>query len=185
MDPRASLRSLLLEKSVRTGKFTLASGKESDLYIDCRTTTLDPVGANLVGSLGWDAVRGRIAEQGLRVDAIGGMTMGADPISLAVGMTSARLQPAAALQVFTVRKEPKGHGRGKQMAEIRWQLEHFRGQGDHAAAEELRQRYLARMWDLSAFVKVLKQRFAQWYNRRNGRDGCLWSDRLKSVLVEW
>jgi len=73
---------------------------------------------------------------------------------------------------------------GKQMAEIRWQLEHFRGQGDHAAAEELRQRFLARMWDLSAFVKVLKQRFAQWYNRRNGRDGCLWSDRFKSVLVE-
>ena len=106
---------MLLEKSVRTGKFTLASGKESDLYIDCRTSTLDPVGANLVGALGWEAVRGRIQEQGLKIDAIGGMTMGADPISLAVGMTSARLHPAEALQVFTVRKEPKGHGRGKQI----------------------------------------------------------------------
>lgn len=115
MDPRASLRSLLLGKSVRTGKFTLASGKESDLYIDCRTTTLDPVGANLVGALGWETVRNHLAENHLRVDSIGGMTMGADPIALAVGMTSARLHPAEALQVFTVRKEPKGHGRGKQI----------------------------------------------------------------------
>lgn len=111
----AALKSILLAKSVRTGKFTLASGKESDLYIDCRVTTLDPVGANLVGEIGWAAVRDYIAENGLRIDAIGGMTMGADPISLAVGMTSARVHPAEALQVFTVRKEPKGHGRGKQI----------------------------------------------------------------------
>ena len=73
---------------------------------------------------------------------------------------------------------------GKQMAEIRWQLGQFRSQGAHAAAEALRQRFLARMWDLSAFMQSLKQRFAQWYNRRNGRDGVLWSDRFKSVLVE-
>lgn len=110
-----ALKSILLAKSVRTGTFTLASGKESDLYIDCRVTTLDPVGANLVGELGWEAVRARIAAEGLKIDAIGGMTMGADPISLAVGMTSARLHPDEALQVFTVRKEPKGHGRGKQI----------------------------------------------------------------------
>jgi len=112
---RDSLRQMLLEKSVRTGHFVLASGKESDLYIDCRTTTLDPVGANLVGELGWHAVRERIRVEQLAVAAIGGMTMGADPISLAVGMISARLDPAEALQVFTVRKEPKGHGRGKQI----------------------------------------------------------------------
>jgi orotate phosphoribosyltransferase len=49
------------------------------------------------------------------VDAIGGMTMGADPISLVVGMESARRQPASPLRVFTVRKEPKGHGRGRQI----------------------------------------------------------------------
>jgi len=73
---------------------------------------------------------------------------------------------------------------GPQMAEIRWQLEQFRGQGDHAAAETLRQKFLSRMWDLSAFMQTLKQRFAQWYNRRNARDGVLWSDRFKSVLVE-
>jgi orotate phosphoribosyltransferase len=111
----AELKAILLEKSVRTGAFTLASGKTSDLYIDCRVTTLDPVGANLVGEIGWAAVRGRIRNEGLKIDAIGGMTMGADPISLAVGMTSARLHPDEALQVFTVRKEPKGHGRGKQI----------------------------------------------------------------------
>ncbi|MEN9991128.1 MAG: orotate phosphoribosyltransferase [Verrucomicrobiota bacterium] len=110
-----ALRQLLLEKSVRTGTFTLASGKTSDLYIDCRVTTLDPVGANWVGELGWQTVQAYLTEKGMHVDAIGGMTMGADPISLAIGMTSARQNPSQPLQVFTVRKEPKGHGRGKQI----------------------------------------------------------------------
>ena len=114
-DPVTSLRSLLLEKSVRTGTFTLASGKTSDLYIDCRVTTMDSHGANLVGEVGWKVVKHYLAEHQLAVDAIGGMTMGADPISLAIGMTSARLDAGQALQVFTVRKEPKGHGRGKQI----------------------------------------------------------------------
>lgn len=109
------LKSILLQKSVRTGEFTLASGKKSDLYIDCRVTALDPVGARLVGQLGWKAVRDRIAAEGLEIDAIGGMTMGADPISLAVGMTSAMENPDEMIQVFNIRKEPKGHGRGKQI----------------------------------------------------------------------
>ncbi len=109
------LKKLLLEKSVRTGDFTLASGKKSDLYIDCRVTALDPVGARLVGQLGWATVRERIKTEGLSVDAIGGMTMGADPISLAVGMTSAMENPDEMIQVFNIRKEPKGHGRGKQI----------------------------------------------------------------------
>jgi orotate phosphoribosyltransferase len=113
--PAAALKALLLSKSVRTGTFTLASGKTSDLYIDCRVTALDPVGATLIGEMGWAAVRRKIQSEGLNIDAIGGMTMGADPISLAVGMTSARLNPDEALQVFTVRKEPKGHGQGKQI----------------------------------------------------------------------
>ena len=114
-DAAASLKALLLEKSVRTGTFTLASGKESDLYIDCRMTALDPFGAAMIGDMGWAAVRERIQTEGLSIDAIGGMTLGADPISLAVGMASARQHPDEALQVFTVRKEPKGHGRGKQI----------------------------------------------------------------------
>lgn len=112
-DIRSQLKSILLEKSVRTGEFTLASGKTSDLYIDCRVTAMDPVGANLIGQLGWATVKAEIEQRGLDVQAIGGMTLGADPISLAVGMTSA--SDAKPLQVFTVRKEPKGHGKGKQI----------------------------------------------------------------------
>ena len=115
MSDSVALRSLLLEKSVRTGTFTLASGKTSDLYIDCRMTALDPRGATLIGSVGWAAVRKKIAEDSLSVDAIGGMTLGADPISLAVGMASYQKSPEEALDVFVVRKEPKGHGKGKQI----------------------------------------------------------------------
>jgi orotate phosphoribosyltransferase len=111
----AALKALLLEKSVRTGTFTLASGKQSDLYIDCRVTALDPFGANLIGELGWHAVRSKIHSEHLEINAIGGMTLGADPISLAIGMASAQTHPDEALQVFTVRKEPKGHGAGKQI----------------------------------------------------------------------
>ena len=121
------LKSILLEKSVRTGTFTLASGKVSDLYVDCRMTALDPVGATLVGALGWKLVKEDIlprfpevaAIPGLEIAfnaaAIGGMTMGADPISLAVGMTSALEGAEKKLQVFTVRKEPKDHGRGRRI----------------------------------------------------------------------
>jgi orotate phosphoribosyltransferase len=111
----SSLKKILLHKSVRTGTFTLASGKQSDLYIDCRMTALDPFGANLIGDLGWHAVRSKIHSEQLKIDAIGGMTLGADPISLAIGMTSATKHPEEVLQVFTVRKEPKGHGAGKQI----------------------------------------------------------------------
>lgn len=112
-DTRAQLKSLLLEKSVRTGEFTLASGKKSDLYIDCRMTAMDPVGATLIGQLGWETVKAELTARGIQADAIGGMTLGADPISLAVGMASAGEEKP--LQVFTVRKEPKGHGKGKQI----------------------------------------------------------------------
>ena len=112
-DIRSQLKSLLLEKSVRTGDFTLASGKKSDLYIDCRVTAMDPVGAKLIGQLGWETVNKALTEKGIQAQAIGGMTLGADPISLAVGMTSAGTPNQ--LQVFTVRKEPKGHGKGKQI----------------------------------------------------------------------
>jgi orotate phosphoribosyltransferase len=111
----SALKKILLKKSVRTGNFTLASGQQSDLYIDCRVTAMDPVGALLIGDLGWHAVRSKIHSEHLQIDAIGGMTLGADPISLAVGMTSAMKNPSEALQVFTVRKEPKGHGAGKQI----------------------------------------------------------------------
>lgn len=112
---RESLKALLLEKSVRTGTFTLASGKESDLYIDCRVTGMDPRGARMIGKVGSALVSEKMAEMGVKCDSIGGMTLGADPISLAVGMASAELNEAEMLQVFTVRKEAKEHGRGKRI----------------------------------------------------------------------
>ena len=115
LETASALKKLMLEKSVRTGTFTLASGQQSDLYIDCRVTALDPFGALLIGDLGWHAVRSKIHSERLKIDGIGGMTLGADPISLAVGMTSAMKNPSEALQVFTVRKEPKSHGAGKQI----------------------------------------------------------------------
>ncbi len=110
-----TLKNLLLQKSVRTGTFTLASGKTSDLYIDCRVTAMDPKGAVLIGKLGYEMISEKIRRENLDVQAIGGMTLGADPISLAVGMHSAQHDPENYLQVFTVRKEPKGHGAGKQI----------------------------------------------------------------------
>lgn len=63
-------------------------------------------------------------------------------------------------------------------------LQQFREQGHHEAAEAFRARYFARMWDISAYMKLLKQRFTQWFNRTRGRKGTLWESRFKSVLVE-
>ena len=112
---RDELKRLLLEKSVRTGEFTLSSGKTSDLYVDCRVTSFDSRGARLIGEVGWAAVRDKLASDGLQADAIGGMTLGADPISLSIGVESARQEPDRFLQVFTVRKEAKRHGASKRI----------------------------------------------------------------------
>ena len=111
-DKKNELLQILLKKSIKTGHFILASGKESDLYCDCRVTTLDARGANLIGEVGWELVKNEILSRFPEVKAIGGMTMGADPISLAIGMYSAADKP---LGIFTVRKEPKDHGRGKRI----------------------------------------------------------------------
>jgi len=73
---------------------------------------------------------------------------------------------------------------GRKLAEIRWELEHHRSQGNHAAAEALRQGFLRRMWDLSAFMKAVKHGFSVWFNKRNERTGYLWEERFRSVLVE-
>ena len=72
----------------------------------------------------------------------------------------------------------------RQMGELRWELGHYRKQRNSRAAEAFRKRYFDRMWDLSSFVGVLKQRFTQWFNGKNEREGYLWSGRFKSVLVE-
>ena len=72
----------------------------------------------------------------------------------------------------------------KTATTLRWELELYRSQGNEEAAEALRQNWFGRMWDISQFMKVLKQRFTQWFNKRHNRRGTLWEDRFKSVLVE-
>jgi orotate phosphoribosyltransferase len=102
---RQELLQLLARKSFRLGEFKLSSGGTSDYYIDCRTTTLDARGAQLVGQVFLDAIR----EQGWNADAIGGLTMGADPIVVAVAVTGGNLNG------FLVRKAEKQHGTGRRI----------------------------------------------------------------------
>ncbi len=68
--------------------------------------------------------------------------------------------------------------------QIALQLKDFRDQGQDKAAEQLKARYTYRMYSISEFFKSLKQRFSQYYNRREGRTGTLWEQRFKSILVE-
>jgi orotate phosphoribosyltransferase len=115
LSPREQLRALLLEKSVCHGEFTLASGAKSDFYVDARVTTLDPGGARLIGQVGWELVKDSMARLGQLAKAIGGLTMGADPVALSIGMAAQEEDPSTPLQVFTVRKQAKEHGRLKRI----------------------------------------------------------------------
>jgi orotate phosphoribosyltransferase len=101
------LVSLLAKRSARRGSFTLASGKQSSLYIDARLTTMSPDGLSLVGPLGLDAIR----NAQWPADSVGGLTLGADPIAYAISYASAHT--ASPIRAFTVRKEAKAHGTGK------------------------------------------------------------------------
>ena len=101
------LRDIIRQKSLRIGDFTLTSGKKSSYYLDCRMTTLDPQGALLIARLILD----RIRTQKIQADAIGGLTMGADPIATAVAVVSAL--EGHPLPAFIVRKETKAHGTQK------------------------------------------------------------------------
>lgn len=108
-DPRERLLALLTRRSFRTGEFTLSSGATSDYYIDCRTTTMHAEGQVLLGEVGWTVLH----DLDLDPDAIGGMTMGADPIAYAVaGESWRRGDPVNA---FSVRKQEKGHGTGRRI----------------------------------------------------------------------
>ena len=107
---RSALRAILLEKSVKRGDFTLASGAKSDLYVDCRATTLDAAGANHLGKVMLPLVRQAEQELGVKLQGIGGLTMGADPVALAICMASFQADPSNAIDAFCVRKEPKKHG---------------------------------------------------------------------------
>lgn len=109
MSHREKLANLLRSKSLVRGEFTLASGKKSDYYLDCRLTTLDPQGALLTGY----CVLELLDEMRVKPDAIGGLSMGADPVvSAAIVVSALEKHP---LQGFLVRKEAKGHGRKKQI----------------------------------------------------------------------
>jgi orotate phosphoribosyltransferase len=101
------LLTLLAERSARRGHFTLASGRQSTLYIDARLTTMSPDGLALIGPLGLQALQ----TAGWAVDAIGGLTLGADPVSYAIAYASA--VAGVPIRAFTVRKEVKAHGTGR------------------------------------------------------------------------
>jgi orotate phosphoribosyltransferase len=101
------LFSLLAERSAKRGRFTLASGRESEFYVDCRLTTMSPEGLALVGPRGLAA----LDEAGWNVDSVGGLTLGADPVSYAIAYASALA--GRPVRAFTVRKEAKQHGTGK------------------------------------------------------------------------
>jgi orotate phosphoribosyltransferase len=109
MTDHEQLVRLLAARSARRGNFTLASGRQSSLYIDARLTTMTPEGQRLIGRVGLAALR----EAGWQPDAIGGLTLGADPIAYAICHSSADTDHP--LKAFTVRKEPKAHGTGKQV----------------------------------------------------------------------
>lgn len=104
---RARLLQLLTRLSFERRKVVLSSGRESDFYIDCKRTALTAEGHLLVGRLLFERIRSQLPE----VVAVGGLTLGADPLASAVSLTSALAgQP---LHAFIVRKEPKGHGTGQ------------------------------------------------------------------------
>ena len=109
MSDRARLARLLVERSIRRGDFILASGARSSYYVDCRTATMSAEGQFLVGELGRELLRA----SGLEPEAIGGLTMGADPVAYAIAHTS--WIAGAPLDAFSVRKQPKDHGTARRI----------------------------------------------------------------------
>ena len=99
------LKQLIRERAYQKGNFVLASGKTSDFYIDARKITLDPEGAYLVGQLFFELLKNN------SIDAVGGLTLGADPIVTTIATTS--FMQKNPILAFIVRKEAKGHGTQK------------------------------------------------------------------------
>jgi orotate phosphoribosyltransferase len=102
MSMKDELLGLVKRDAVKFGKFILASGRESDLYVDLRKVTLLPEGASLIGAIIFDMIKDR------GIEAIGGLSLGADPIAVAVSL--AAYQKGQEIVAFLVRKEKKGHG---------------------------------------------------------------------------
>ena len=105
--PHEQLCRLLADRSFRLGDFQLTSGRRTDYYIDCRTTTMHAKGQVLLGKVGLDSIRAT----GLNPDAIGGLTMGADPLAYAIAGESWRSRDP--IHAFSVRKQVKQHGKGR------------------------------------------------------------------------
>ena len=101
------LIELIRHDALKFGDFTLASGKKAKYYLDCRKLTLDGQGANVIAAGILDAIAGDMP------DAVGGMAIGADPITAAV--ITCAWQRNQALKGFIVRKEAKAHGTGQQV----------------------------------------------------------------------
>lgn len=109
MSERDRLVELLARRSFRVGDFTLASGARSRYYVDARATTMSAEGQALLGPLGLLA----LDEAALRPAAVGGLTMGADPIAYAIAHRS--YLDGRPIDAFSVRKQPKAHGSGRQI----------------------------------------------------------------------
>jgi orotate phosphoribosyltransferase len=109
MSHRDRLKALLVQRSVRLGDFTLASGAKSDYYIDARRTTMTAAGQDLVGRVAYEAIR----ESGLVPTHVGGLTLGADPVTYAIAHRSAL--EGHPVDGFTVRKRAKDHGTGQRI----------------------------------------------------------------------
>ena len=110
-EDRVRIRDRLKAKiraCISFAKVRLSSGKETDFYFDGRQVSLDPEGSALIGELMMDEIERRGG-----VDAVGGLTSGADPITSAIGVLA--YQRGVPLKLFYVRKEPKSHGLGKQI----------------------------------------------------------------------
>jgi len=98
------LAEIVRKRSLRVGDFVLSSGKKASYYLDCRMTTLDPRGAFLIASL----VLAKMRELKIKADAVGGLTLGADPMAASIAVVSGI--EGNPLPGFIVRKEAKGHG---------------------------------------------------------------------------
>ena len=101
---KEKLLQIIRERSYREGEFTLASGKKSSFYLDVKETALHPEGAFLIGTLAVELFQ----REDLHPYAVGGLTMGADPLATAISL--AAFANGMKIPAFLVRKEPKGHG---------------------------------------------------------------------------
>lgn len=106
-EDKSKLFDILKKEAFSRGKFILSSGKESDFYLDARLVTLSPAGAYLTGKVMLDMVKDD------HLDAIGGPTLGADPMVGAIGSLS--YQAGKPIDTFIIRKQPKAHGKQQQV----------------------------------------------------------------------